>query len=149
MSMDAKPAVAARPVEEEKPPAEKKPAAPREKKEPVDKKARAKSPELFKKYLAIMEENGDLLQSIEEDVEKKAEEGVIKPKVMKIVKNAEAARALHYRKSPDEDTELDSDFEIFLLKMKRLRETTWNAETGKELYEDLGGRCNNCHVKFQ
>lgn len=146
--MDAKPAPVVKAPDEEAP-APKKPAAPREKKEHVDKKGRAKSPELYKKFMAIMEENGDLGQAIEEDVEKGRGDAVIKPKVMKIAKNAEAARALHYRKNPDEDTELDSDFEIFLLKMGRLQEATWDAENGKTLYEDLGMRCTNCHVKFQ
>ena len=119
------------------------------KKARVDKKGRSKSPELYAKYMEIMEQNGDLLDSITEDIEKKKEDAAIKPKVAKLVKNAEAARALHYRKNPDEDRELDDDFELFLFKMKDLVKATWDAESGKELLEKVSGRCTICHDKFQ
>lgn len=122
---------------------------PAKKKEPVDKKARSKSPELFKKYMAIMESNGELIQSIEEDVEQKKGEAVIKPKVTKLVKNAEAARALHYRKDDDDDKALDADFDLFLFKMESLSKATWDADSGKDLFEKLQGRCLVCHDKFQ
>ena len=145
--MEAKPAP--KPVVEE--PVEKKPAPPAgaKKKERLDSKGRAKSPELFKKFMALMEENGELIQSIEADVEKKAGEAVIKPKVSRITKNGEAAKALQYRKDPDQERELEDDFDLFLFKMKGLEKAVWDADSGKELLENLGTRCTVCHDKFQ
>jgi hypothetical protein len=115
----------------------------------IDKKGRSKSAELFTKYMSFMESNGDLLQSIEEDVEKKKGDAVIKPKVQKIIKNAEAARALHYRKDEDEDKAIDTDFDLFLGKMEKIAEATWDADSGKELLESLQRKCQLCHDKFQ
>lgn len=139
---------APKPVEE---PVEKKPAPPAgaKKKERSDSKGRAKSPELFKKFMALMEENGDLLQSIEADVEKKSGEAVIKPKVSKLLKNGEAAKALQYRKDPDQERELEDDFDLFLFKMKNIEKAVWDADSGKELLENLSTRCTVCHDKFQ
>jgi hypothetical protein len=149
MSMDSKPASSPKPVEEEKPPAEKKPAAPRDKKDPVDKKGRSKSAELFKKYMAIMESNGEVMESIEQDVEAKKGDAVIKPRVTTLLRNAEAARALHYRKNADEDKELDDDFELFLFKMKAIEKETWDADSGDGLLERIRRQCIVCHDKFQ
>ena len=144
---DAPPPSPARPVE--KPVAESKPAVTPAKKVPVDKKGRSKSPELFRKYMEIMEENGEILESIEKDVEEKKGDAVIKPKVLKLIKNGEAAKALQYRKDPDQQRELDDDFDLFLFKMKDLEKAAWDADGGKELHEKLGGRCVVCHDKFQ
>ena len=131
------------------PPPEAKPPETAKKKELVDKKGRSKSPELYRKYMTLMDSNGELLQSIEEDVEKTKGDAVIKPKIQKIVKNIEAARALHYRKDPDEDALLDADFDLFLSKRKDLEEPAWDADRGKGLFEKLGSRCELCHTKFQ
>ncbi|HXX92041.1 MAG TPA: hypothetical protein VEN81_00315 [Planctomycetota bacterium] len=125
--------------------------APGEKKEkePVDKKGRSKSPELFKKYLAFMEDQGELFESITADVEGSKGETVIKPKVTKIIQNALGARALHYRKNPDEDKELDDDFELFLFKLRTVQEATWDEDHSKELLERIQRQCRVCHDKFQ
>jgi hypothetical protein len=142
----APPAAAAKATEAKVPP----PSAETVKKKTyVDKKGRSKSPEIFQKYREVMEANGDLLQSIEEDVEKGKGDAVIRPKVAKLIKNGEAARALHYRKDPDEDKELDVDFELFLDKMKIIERETWDADSGKGLFERVSGRCTICHDKFQ
>lgn len=146
--MDAKPAPVAKPAVEE-PPAEKKPAEPRKKKEAVDAKGRAKSPELFKKYLALMEENGDLMEAIQADLDAKRYESAVKPKVVKIRKNGEAARELHYRKDPDQDTALTNDFDLFLLKMKKIEGSVWDEDSSKDLLENLSGRCLTCHDTYQ
>ena len=141
----------AKPVQTKAPPLapETKPAETAKKKIYVDKKGRSKSPELFQKHREIMEENGDLLQSIEEDVEKNRGDAVIRPKVAKLIKNGEAARAVHYRMDPDEDKALDADFELFLDKMKIIEKETWNADSGKGLLERVSGRCTICHDTFQ
>jgi hypothetical protein len=148
-SMEAKPPAPAPAAEEEKPAAPKKPAESGEKKEPVDKKGRSKSPELFKKYMAFMEANGELFESITTDVEEKKGDAVIKPKVAMLIKNAEGARALHYRKNPDEDKELDDDFELFLFKVRSVETATWDADSSKPLLERIQRQCIVCHDKFQ
>lgn len=146
--MEAKAAPAVKPPAEEKP-AEKPPAEPRKKKEPVDKLGRAKSPELFKKHMALMDENGDLVEAIEADLEAKRYESAVKPKVVKIRKNGEAARELHYRKDPDQDTALTNDFDLFLLKMKKIEESVWDEASSHDLLENLRGRCLTCHDTYQ
>jgi hypothetical protein len=146
--MDAKPSPPPKPVEEEKPKTEKKPEG-EKKSEHADKKGRAKSPELFKKFMAIMDDNGDLMDAIKEDLENKKYESAVKPRVVKIRKNAEAARALHYRKDPDEDAALTNDFDLFLLKMKKIEESLWDEGTSHDLFENLSGRCLTCHDTYQ
>jgi hypothetical protein len=148
-SMEARPSPAPPASQEEKPAAQRKAAEPGEKKEPVDKKGRAKSPELFKKYMAFMEGNGELFESITSDVEEKKGDAVIKPKVVKLIQNAEGARALHYRKNPDEDKELDDDFELFLFKVRSVETATWDADSSKGLLERIQRQCIVCHDKFQ
>ena len=58
-------------------------------------------------------------------------------------------RLCHYRKDPDEDKALDADFGLFLDKMKIIEKETWDAESGKGLFEKLGGKCTLCHDTFQ
>ncbi len=126
-----------------------KPAGVSAAKGPVDKKGRSKSPELFKKFMAIMDENGETSESIKEDIEKKKFESTIKPKILKLRKNGEAAKELHYRKDADEDTALSTDFDLFLMKLKKLEEATWTEENSHSLLENLNGRCVTCHDTFQ
>jgi hypothetical protein len=149
---DAKP-----PIAESPPPTtpsraaegEHPPATSAKKKEPADTKGRAKSPELFKRYMVLMESNGELMESIQADLDAKRYESAVKPKVVRIRKNAEAARELHYRKDADQDTALTNDFDLFLLKMKGIEESPWTEDTSSKLLENLSGRCLTCHDTFQ
>ncbi|HLF95232.1 MAG TPA: hypothetical protein VJB14_17330 [Planctomycetota bacterium] len=131
------------------PPEAPKPSPVPAAKGPVDKKGRSKSLELFKKYMAIMDENGEISESIKEDIEKKKFEPAIKPKLLKLRKNAETAKELHYRKDADEDMALSTDFDLFLMKLKKLEQATWTEENSQGLLENLNGRCVTCHDTFQ
>jgi len=119
-------------------------------KTPVDKKGRGKNPELFKKFLRLMEDTEAQSDQIKEDLEKKRGEPAIKPRLAQIQKNLETARSLHYRKDPEEDEKLDGFFESFLEgKLKPMEETAWTAESGPALWEKLQSACSTCHGVFR
>jgi hypothetical protein len=119
-------------------------------KTPIDKKGRGKNPEVFKKFTLLMEDTEAQSDQIKEDLEKKRGEAGIKSKLARIQKNLETARALQYRKDPEEAEKLDGFFESFLEgKLKPMEAVAWTAESGPALWEKLMTACSTCHGVFR
>lgn len=112
-----------------------------------DKKDRGKTPELTKKYAAIMKLNGAEMKGILEDIEKNKPESDIKKRLTRIKENMTKARELKYRKDEDEQEKLDGLFDVFELKIKQDFEgVEWgDKEKRTYLHERLQAKCDVCH----
>jgi hypothetical protein len=112
-----------------------------------DKKDRGKTAELTKKYTEFMKSNGKELKGISEDIEKGKPEADIKKRLASIGESAAKARDLKYRKDEEEQEKLDSQFDIFLLKLKNDFEGVEWGDKEKRLYlaERLQAKCDVCH----
>jgi hypothetical protein len=119
--------------------------------EPVDSKGIAKSPQIYKKFVHLMEEAQTECDQIGEDLKAKKNEAAIKQRLARIRKAMEEARALHYLKDPDVDENLDTAFEIFLMaKLKNFQEAAWIEEEDRDnLYRQVKRSCQNCHGQFR
>jgi hypothetical protein len=116
-----------------------------------DKKDRGKTPELTKKYRELMKQNGKDIKAISEDIEKGKPEADIKKKLASIYETATKARELKYRKDEEEQEKIDSNFEIFLLKLKNdFQDVEW-GDKEKRLYlaERLQAKCDVCHEIYR
>ena len=111
------------------------------------KKDRGKTPELTQKYTGFMKTNNKELKGILEDIEKGKPEADIKKRLVSIRETATKARDLKYRKDEDEQEKLDSQFEIFLLKIKNDFEGVEWGDKEKRLFlaERLQAKCDVCH----
>ncbi len=129
------------------PPDASKPA----KEEPVDAKGIAKSPQIYKKFVALMEETQTQTDEIGDDIKAKKDEATIKRRLAKIRKSMEEARALHYLKDEEVDEKLDTAFEIFLLaKLKSYEAAAWDDDENRgNLWGQLKRSCQNCHGQFR
>lgn len=114
---------------------------------PQDKKDRGKTPELTKKYVEHMKENGKAMKALAEDIEKGKPEDDLKKHLVKIRENITKARELKYRKDEEEAEKLDGHFDIFLFKLKQdFQEVEWgDKEKRLFLHERLQAKCDVCH----
>lgn len=112
-----------------------------------DKKDRGKTPELTKKYVALMKSNGQEMKGIKEDIEKDAAEVEIKKHLAKIKENVAKARELKYRKDEEEAEKIESQFDVFELKLKQDFEGAEWGDKERRLYllERLQAKCDVCH----
>lgn len=116
-----------------------------------DKKDRGRTPELTKKYTDLMKMNAKEMKGIAEDIEKGAPETEIKKRLAHIREQAGKARELKYRKDEEEQEKIDSQFEIFDLKIKQDFEGVEWGDKEKRLYllERVQAKCDVCHEIYR
>lgn len=114
---------------------------------PQDKKDRGKTPELTKKYGAIMKENAKIMKALHKDIEDGKPEADLKKHLKAIRESVTKAQELKYRKDEEEQDKLDRHFEIFLLKLKiDFEEVEWgDKEKRLFLHERVQAKCDVCH----
>jgi hypothetical protein len=116
-----------------------------------DKKDRGKTPELTKKFVAFMQENGKEFKAIKADIEADKPEADIKKRLATIRETAAKAKELKYRKDEDEEEKLQGLFDVFDLKIKQDFEgVAWEGKE-KRLYllERLQAKCDVCHEIYR
>lgn len=116
-----------------------------------DKKDRGKTPELTKKFVELMKENGKLFKGIQEDVKTEKPEADIKKKLAAIREINAKAKALQYRKDEEEEEKLQGLHDVFDIKLKGDFEgVPWDTKEKREfLLERLQAKCDVCHEVYR
>lgn len=112
-----------------------------------DRKDRGKTPELTRKYVALMKANGLEMKGLKDDIEKDQPDAAIKKRLTRIAENVGKARELKYRKDEDEGDKLEAQFDVFELKLKQDFEgVPWGEKENRRfMLERLQAKCDVCH----
>jgi hypothetical protein len=116
-----------------------------------DKKDRGKTPELTKKFTALMQSNGKEFKGLKDDIEKDRTEADLKKHLATIRETMAKAKELRYRKDEEEEEKLQGLFDVFDLKIKQDFEgVPWeNKEKRLYLLERLQAKCDVCHEIYR
>lgn len=116
-----------------------------------DKKDRGKTPELTKKFVELMKENGKEFKGIKDDIDKDKPEADIKKKLASIREIMVKAKALQYRKDEEEEEKLQGLFDVFDVKIKQDFEgIPWEGKEKRGfLLERLQAKCDVCHEIYR